>query len=178
MPAPDPLQTLVNGALGPLSRLRDTIDLTLDQVSEWIAHPDNRRQISNLVTLLDAQTQLIICQHRLIAAARLADVASSQASPETVRRACSDLLKLRLIDPYKEDKRPVKLPPPPEIDQEKVLETLEQIGKMSLARLRGDPSYLDEPPLTELTRNGAAPSWPDHDDPPSAPPASSNARAN
>src|SRR5688572_4006776 len=100
----DLLSQLAAGALGPLTKLQDTINLTLDQISDWIAQPHHRRQISNLVTLLDAQTQLIICQHRLIAVAKLADVAMNAPSHETVRRACSDLLKIRLIDPYKEDK--------------------------------------------------------------------------
>lgn len=127
----NPLERLVEGSLGPLSRLRDSIDLTLDEVSEWIAQPENRRQISNLVTLLDAQTQLIVCQHRLIAVARLADVAASAASPETIRRACADLLKLRLIDPYKEDKRPEKLPPMVPFSpaaEERALAALERLG--------------------------------------------------
>lgn len=122
------LEKLINGTLGPLSRLQETIDLTLDQVSQWIAHPENRRQISNLVTLLDAQTQLIICQHRLIAAVRLTEVAKSDASPEVVRRACADLLKMRLIDPYKEDKRPEKMPPARPMSEEKILALWERMG--------------------------------------------------
>ncbi|MCI0674570.1 MAG: hypothetical protein L0Y42_02205, partial [Phycisphaerales bacterium] len=95
------LDQIAAGALGPLTKLQDTIKLTLDQISDWIAQPHHRRQITNLVTLLDAQTQLMICQHRLIAVAKLADVAMNAPSHETVRRACSDLLKIRLIDPYR-----------------------------------------------------------------------------
>lgn len=122
------MDQLVSGALGPLSHLRDSIDLTLDQVSDWITQPRNRHQIANLVTLLDAQTQLIICQHRLIAVSRLAEVATSSISPETVRRACSDLLRIRLIDPYREDRRPEKMPPPPVYSEEEILATLERLG--------------------------------------------------
>ena len=123
------LDQLVAGALGPLSRLRDSIDLTLEQVSEWIVQPDNRQRISNLVTLLDAQTQLIICQQRLLAVARLVEVARSAPAYETVRRACADLLKIRLVDPYREDKRPIRMPPPRPIDELAILEALEHLGR-------------------------------------------------
>lgn len=123
------LDQLVAGALGPLSRLRDTVDLTLDQVSEWIVQPANRQRIANLVTLLDAQTQLIICQQRLVAVARLVEVARGAPGYETVRRACADLLKIRLVDPYREDKRPVRMPPPPPINEEVILQALEQFGR-------------------------------------------------
>ncbi|MCI0675220.1 MAG: hypothetical protein L0Y42_05515, partial [Phycisphaerales bacterium] len=85
--------------------------------------------------LLDAQTQLMICQHRLIAVAKLADVAMNAPSHETVRRAASDLLKIRLIDPYREDKRPEPPPPPeppqpplPGPDTDKWLDFLEKVG--------------------------------------------------
>lgn len=124
------MDQLVSGTLGPLSRLRDTIDLTLDEVSDWIMQPYNRQQISNLVTVLDAQTQLIICQQRLVAAARLAEVAATAQAPETVRRACADLLKIRLIDPYREDKRPEKMPPPPVYSESQILASLERLGSM------------------------------------------------
>lgn len=33
---PSVMDQLVSGALGLLSRLQDTIDLTLDEVSDWI----------------------------------------------------------------------------------------------------------------------------------------------
>jgi hypothetical protein len=157
-PPHDPLKKLIDGTLGPLSRLTETIDLTLEQVSQWIAHPYNRRHISNLVTLLDTQTQLIICQHRLIAAVRLADVARSDASPETVRRACSDLLKLRLIDPYKEDKRPERLPPPPPVDEEKILEMMERWGSQT------DPAAFPQVGETQPTQGGkhGFPPWITH----------------
>ncbi len=128
-PTNELLNHLISGSLGPLSRLRDTIDLTLQQVADWIAHPANRGQISNLVSILDAQTQLIICQHRLVAAARLADVAANATSPETVRRACSDLLKIRLFDPYREDKRPERMPPPPPVDEQAILDALAELGR-------------------------------------------------
>ena len=140
---PSVMDQLVSGALGPLSRLQDTIDLSLEQVSDWIMQPHNRQQISNLVTILDAQTQLIICQQRLVAAARLAEVAATAQAPETVRRACADLLRIRLIDPYMEDKRPEKMPPPPVYSQAEILASLERLGSTDLASSR--PTKLSEP---------------------------------
>ena len=141
---PSVMDQLVSGALGPLSRLRDTMDLTLDEVSDWIMQPYNRQQICNLVTILDAQTQLIICQQRLLAAARLAEVAASATSPETVRRACADLLKIRLIDPYLEDKRPEKMPPPPVYSESEILASLERLGSMD--QEPPHPPQVNEPP--------------------------------
>jgi hypothetical protein len=105
--------------------------------------PYNRQQICNLVTVLDAQTQLIICQQRLLAAARLAEVAASATSPETVRRACADLLRIRLIDPYLEDKRPQKMPPPPVYSESEILASLERLGSMDGASSR--PTKLNKP---------------------------------
>ena len=141
-PGPSVMDQLVSGALGPLHRLRDTIDLTLDEVSDWINQPYNRQQISNLVTVLDAQTQLIICQHRLVAAARLVEVAATATAPETVRRACADLLKIRLIDPYLEDKRPQKMPPSPVYSESEILASLERLGSMDGASSR--PTQLNK----------------------------------
>lgn len=150
----DPLLgEMINGSLGPLTRLADTIDLTLDQVSDWIMRPANRQQISNLVTLLDAQTQLMICQHRLLAVARLGEVATTATSPETVRRACADLLKIRLIDPYKEDKRPEKMPPPPDIDQDDVRAMFQQLGSQP-----DDPQHMA--PLVPVSSSVARPQPP------------------
>ena len=146
------MDQLVSGTLGPLSRLQDTIDLTLDEVSDWIMQPYNRQQISNLVTVLDAQTQLIICQQRLLAAARLAEVASTATSPETVRRACADLLKIRLIDPYLEDKRPVKMPPPPVYSEAAILASLERLGSMDGESSR-PTDFGDQHPNTKTTTN-------------------------
>ena len=145
---PSDMDQLVSGALGPLSRLQDTIDLTLDQVSDWIMQPHNRQQICNLVTILDAQTQLIICQQRLLAAARLVEVAASAEWPETVRRACADLLKIRLIDPYLEDKRPQKMPPPPRHSESEILASLERLGSMEGASSR-PTEFGDQQPNTK-----------------------------
>jgi hypothetical protein len=132
------LAEMIAGSLGPLSRISESIDLTLDQVSQWIAQPDNRRRIVNLVTLLDAQSQLLVCQYRVLAITRLVELAGQQstAGPETVRRACADLLRLRLINPYQEDKRPphARIPPPaaePPIDEERILAALEELGRES-----------------------------------------------
>jgi len=95
----DLLGELAASSLGPLARLRETIDLTLEQVSEWIARPESRRHIFNLVGLLDAQAQLLVSQQRLTAAAQLARLAASDDTPpETLRRACKDLLNIRIIE--------------------------------------------------------------------------------
>ncbi|MDY7108406.1 MAG: hypothetical protein SYC29_07185 [Planctomycetota bacterium] len=148
------LDQLVAGALGPLSRLRDTIDLTLEEVSEWIVQPENRERISNLVTLLDAQTQLIICQQRLVAVARLVEVARSAPAYETVRRACADLLRIRLVDPYREDKRPIRMPPPRPVDEAVILAALEELGRADEPPKSLDPEEPPAPPVPPASPTG------------------------
>jgi hypothetical protein len=118
------LQMMVNCSIGSLTNLQRAIDISLEGISEWIATPKNRRQIANLVTLLDAQAQLLVCQHRVGAIVRLAEVASRDAKPEVVRRACADLLKIRLIDPYQEDRRPEKMPPQEPKTREQIQEEM------------------------------------------------------
>jgi hypothetical protein len=129
-PVRDVLDALAQGSLGPLAHVNDTVNLTLRDLSEWIADARNRRQIIRLISLLDAQTQLIVAQQQLFAAARLAEVASTAAAPETVRRACADLLRVRLFDPYREEKRPPEPPVPEQLDTEAILAAFERIGNM------------------------------------------------
>ena len=116
----DLLTKMAAASLGPLARLTEKVDLTLDQIGEWVAKPENRRNIFNLVALLDAQAQLLISQQRVVAAAHLAHIAADQnAPPETVRRACKDLLTLKVIERAKprglrggDDLAPLPLPQP------------------------------------------------------------------
>ena len=125
------MEQVLAGTLGPLTRLTSAVDLTLDQISRWIADPENRKQINRMVTLLDAQSQLLACQYRVLAVSRLVQVISDAANHETVRRACADLMKVRLIDPYREDKRPMEAAAitAPLPTEETMLALLEQMGK-------------------------------------------------
>lgn len=157
------LEELIRGQLGPLARLSASIDCTLDHVAEWIAKAANRKKIANLVTLLDAQAQLLLCQHRTIAVARLAHVAATAQSPETVRRACFNLLRVRLIDPYKEDKRPPAPPePPPPMSEQNILETLVRLSEEADARNCDDgppPGYEAQRMKDELDRAAMWNEW-------------------
>lgn len=102
----DLLRQLATASLAPLADLQQNINFTLEQLVEWMASRRNRRAIANLVNVYDAQSQLMVCQQRVLAIARLVQIACDvDARPEVVRRACADLLKIRLIDPYKEDER-------------------------------------------------------------------------
>lgn len=96
---------LINGRVGSLEQLSSTVDLTLENLADWMGTPQragavNRRRISNLVDLLDAQTQLIVSQHRLSAVIKLIEVMQNAEANETARRACNDLLRLKLVRPY------------------------------------------------------------------------------
>ncbi len=93
------LTRLVTTSVGSLPELCSSLNLTLDELSEWIAKPVNRRRVFNLLALADAQTQMLLSQHRVMAAAQMARLATDEKSPrETARRACKDLLQMRVAE--------------------------------------------------------------------------------
>ena len=70
----------------------------------------------------------------------------------TVRRACANLLRIRLIDPYKEDKRPPAPPAPLEMPSESnLLESLLRLSEEAEARNREDTP----PPGYNAERSGS-----------------------
>ncbi len=150
------LEEMTQGSLGPITKLQEALNLTVEQIADWMGHPRHRFVAANLVNLYDVQTQLMVCQHRLIAVARLAEVITSAESPETVRRACKDLLAVRLIDPYREDERPERPPPPAVVDEEKILEAFERLGAADGYRGYGDddsPTPASAPPASAADCN-------------------------
>lgn len=73
--------------------------LALPELSAWAARPDTQRTVAGLCLLADLQTQLLLSRYRLVAATRLVGQATGQEeslSPEQVRKACVDLLKIEL----------------------------------------------------------------------------------
>ncbi|MEO0476340.1 MAG: hypothetical protein AAF085_10300 [Planctomycetota bacterium] len=73
--------------------------LSLHDLVDWAAEPKNRRLLSGLCVLADAQAQLLLSRYRLVAATRLIGQATAEdetMSPEQVRKACVDLLKTEL----------------------------------------------------------------------------------
>ncbi|MEM9414561.1 MAG: hypothetical protein AAGA29_03665 [Planctomycetota bacterium] len=71
----------------------------LSKLSAWAALPKTQRTVAGLCLLADLQTQLLLSRYRLVAATRLVGQATGQdesLSPEQVRKACVDLLKIEL----------------------------------------------------------------------------------
>lgn len=125
------LTHLVGGEIGSLNEFARQRSLTLEQLADWMAEPARREHAANLITLGDFQAQLLVCQHRAHIAARLVEVAGSATSPETVRRACADLLKVRLIDPYKENRlKPSLRPRKPRLTERILMQALERLGRI------------------------------------------------
>jgi hypothetical protein len=113
-----PLEKIVSGELGPFSRIRESTGMSLEEFADWMADPVNRRRIGDLISAQNAATEALLAEHRRAAAARLLEMGlgdADSAPPETRRRACCDVLKIRVFDPYKDDKlkpRPPQPPPP------------------------------------------------------------------
>ena len=148
------LEQLLAGSIGPISKLQESLNLTLDQITRWIADPDTLKQIGSLTTLYDAQTQLTVCQHRLFAAARLVEVAATATAPETIRRACVDLLKLKVFDLSKVSgvsgagaggkaavPNDAVMQPPDPLTSQMLQDAMNQVAKDNRA------SYMDDEPL-------------------------------
>lgn len=77
--------------------LLDRHRLTPKALADWIGNEDRRRCLVGLCQLANVQTQLLLSRYRLVAVATLIRQASEQesdASPEQIRKACVDLLKL------------------------------------------------------------------------------------
>ncbi len=73
--------------------------LGLSELSAWAAQPETQRTVAGLCLLADLQTQLLLSRYRLVAATRLVGQATGRdesLSPEQVRKACVDLLKIEL----------------------------------------------------------------------------------
>lgn len=73
--------------------------LTLGELSAWASEPKTQQTVAGLCLLADLQTQLLLSRYRLVAATRLVGQATGQddgLSPEQVRKACVDLLKIEL----------------------------------------------------------------------------------
>jgi hypothetical protein len=124
------LEHLVQGTLGPLSRLTEAIDLTLDQIIEWMAKPQNQQRIGHLATLLNAQAQLLACQCRIAAIAKLAEITQTSDKPETARRACMDLLKVCVFQSPEVDESQMA---EPALSEEELYRVLDRLGEKSMA---------------------------------------------
>lgn len=79
--------------------LGEQYGLGLPELSAWAARPETQRTVAGLCLLADLQTQLLLSRYRLVAATRLVGQATSRdesLTPEQVRKACVDLLKIEL----------------------------------------------------------------------------------
>lgn len=87
------------GAEHDILSLADRHGLSLSGLVDWACQPETRRTVAGLCVLADAQTQLLLSRYRLVAATRLIGQATADAemlSPEQVRKACVDLLRIEL----------------------------------------------------------------------------------
>lgn len=98
----DLLMELVNGRVDPGALGA----MTPDDLAAWLAQPAVRARIAALCELGEMQSRLVTSRFRATAVSRLLSIATDDnASAETVRRACVDLLKLDRPD------RPAAAPP-------------------------------------------------------------------
>jgi len=112
-PAVTLLDVLVAGSLGPLSQTQQMFGVTLTQLADCMKLDHFRGQLGNLSTLMNAQTQLFIDQQQLLAVAKLVEIISTATAPETLRRACKDLLNIRKFDSNPRPRNPPNPRPRP-----------------------------------------------------------------
>lgn len=82
-----------------LSALRERMSTT--ELAAWLGRAEVRAQLAALCEAGELQSRLMTSRYRANVASRLMSLAldkDSGASPETVRRACVDALKLGLAD--------------------------------------------------------------------------------
>lgn len=101
---PGPASSLI--LLHDLARAEDDIlalgerhGVPLGKLAAWAGEPKTQRTVAGLCLLADLQTQLLLSRYRLVAASRLVQQATGQdeaLTPEQVRKACVDLLKIEL----------------------------------------------------------------------------------
>jgi len=89
------LADLTAGGL-TLRELANKYAMTLEQLGKWVRSENICASLSSLCTLADFQTQLILSQHRVSAAATLMNIAGSEAGTEMKRKACVDALRLNM----------------------------------------------------------------------------------
>ena len=97
-PGPDDarrlLKDLTSGAL-TAGRVAERSGMTLRELAQWSASPQNAGALDALRALADARSALVIGAARAKAARSLLRIAADREHPETARKACVDLLSVR-----------------------------------------------------------------------------------
>lgn len=109
------LADLIAGGMN-LRELAQKHGMTLGELGSWMMSDQVYAWLKALCVLADFQTQLILSQHRVAAAATLINIAGSEVEgTEVKRKACVDALRLNMprIDPRGETKEAVDLKPLP-----------------------------------------------------------------
>ncbi|MCK4873586.1 MAG: hypothetical protein KAS72_12765 [Phycisphaerales bacterium] len=99
--------------------------LTLQQLADWGSRDRTQQALDALRRLADVRTQLLICRYRAHAAAKLIELTGDEASLETARKACVDLLRVNVAES-------VATAPPEEqepIDAEALRAFLSELGR-------------------------------------------------
>ncbi len=95
------LGDLIAGGL-TLRELAQKYGMTLGELAGWVMSEHVYARLKALCALADFQTQLVLSQHRVSAAATLINIAGSEVEgTELKRKACVDVLRLNMprIDP-------------------------------------------------------------------------------
>lgn len=88
------LADLTSGAL-TAGRVAARSGMTLRELAQWAAAPQNAGALDALRALADARSALVIGAARAKAARSLLRIAADREHPETARKACVDLLSVR-----------------------------------------------------------------------------------
>jgi hypothetical protein len=136
-------------ASAELTELADAEKLTLSQLAEWSNDDQTIGALKGLCRLNDTRAQLFVTRYRTLAAARLFELAKDESGGEVARKACVDLLGVRLVadsipgHAQEADAHDEPATPPVEI------------LRMLLAEIGRDDSSPDPPPDTSEPSDAA-----------------------
>ena len=92
------LRALLAGEL-PVAMRQGEPGCTPEEVAAWHGDASKRTLAYHLIAMLNLQAQMLMSQSRVFAVMKLVEVASNaESSPETIRRAAADLLKINVVE--------------------------------------------------------------------------------
>jgi len=112
--------------------LAQQLELPLSDLARWAGDPAQMKLLESLARLADIRAQMLISRYRANAAVQLIGIASAEQPDELSRKACVDLLNANLNVFVEHEEQDNDAPAgPPRVSPQKILDTLETLGRES-----------------------------------------------
>lgn len=108
--------------------LAKQLELPLSDLARWAGDPAQMKLLEGLARLADIRAQMLLSRYRANAAVQLIGIASAEQPNELSRKACVDLLQSNL-NVFLQSSDDPEDAGPPRVSPQKILETLETLGK-------------------------------------------------